>query len=217
MTQASSQSAESPKPGVEPASAKASPAAKRRVRNMLLEPAFQLKYTSMVIVVTLVVGSVLGFFVYRNSKAQTQQFAAAQLGNPEADLEAVQNIQQMAEEQDQKVLISVVTGVLALVIIVALTGVVITHRVVGPAYRIRMLMREVADGNWRPAGKLRKNDELQNLFAAFSDMLDTLRSEQAAEIEELESAIGVLSKSGVTETQLEALKKLQAKMSSKLT
>ena len=44
----------------------------RKLRNFLLEPKFQLKYTGMVVGVTLVVAAVLGFQAYEYSTGQTQ-------------------------------------------------------------------------------------------------------------------------------------------------
>ena len=43
----------------------------RKLRNYLLEPKFQLKYTGMVVGVTVLVAGVLGYQAYQYSKGQT--------------------------------------------------------------------------------------------------------------------------------------------------
>ena len=59
--------------GVEARSVAPLPGApKRKLRNYLLDRRFQLKYTSMVVAVTMVVASILGTLAYQESKGQTE-------------------------------------------------------------------------------------------------------------------------------------------------
>ncbi|HSA24802.1 MAG TPA: hypothetical protein P5076_25300, partial [Myxococcota bacterium] len=50
------------------------PKKKRRLRNLLLDKRFQLKYTAAVVVITSLLCIVLGFFLYR-SQQETSQVA----------------------------------------------------------------------------------------------------------------------------------------------
>jgi methyl-accepting chemotaxis protein len=46
-----------------------------------------------------------------------------------------------------------------------------THRIVGPVYRMRQIMRDVGDGNLSQFAQFRKDDELQELAAGFDEMV----------------------------------------------
>jgi methyl-accepting chemotaxis protein len=46
-----------------------------------------------------------------------------------------------------------------------------THRVVGPVYRLRQIMRDAGDGNLAQFAQFRKEDELQELAAGFDAMV----------------------------------------------
>ena len=162
---------------------------KRLLRNYLLDPRFQLKYTGMVVLVTMVVAMVLGYFAYDFSKGQTESMTLSIAMTPEINPEAADDLTAYAEQEDQKVLLGIIAGILILGLSLALTGIIVTHKVVGPAYKLRRLLNEVADGHLKLAGRLRKGDELQELFEAFANMVENLRETQAGEVAELEAAI----------------------------
>ena len=175
------------------------PQAKRRWRNYLLVPEFQLKYTAMVVGVTVIVASVLGVLAYRYSQGQTEMLTINKL---EAQGDAiteqfVKDMQAYSEDADRKVAAGIVAGVLLLAVALGLTGIIVTHRLVGPAYRLKMLLREVRDGHLRIQGRLRKGDELQDIFEAFQEMVLSLRAAQEKEIALLDAAIDRAREAGV--------------------
>jgi methyl-accepting chemotaxis protein len=49
-----------------------------------------------------------------------------------------------------------------------------THRVVGPVYRLRQIMRDAGGGNLSQFAQFRKDDELQELAAGFDEMIVSL-------------------------------------------
>ena len=162
---------------------------KRRLRNYLLDTRFQLKYTAMVVVVTVIVASVLGYIAYQYSKGQTESLTLTMATQPDLDPASMQEIEDFARAEDTKVLLSIIAGISILALVLAFTGIIVTHKVVGPAYKMKRLLRDVGDGHWRIQGKLRKGDELQDLFIAFEYMVNQLRATQANEIKELEAAL----------------------------
>jgi len=190
---------------------------KRRLRNYLLQPRFQLKYTAMVVGVTVVVAGVLGYFAYQYSRGQTQLFTinkiAAELEQGgEADQGFIESQTAYAREQDRQVLLGILGGILALALALALTGIVVTHKLVGPAYRLKRQLREVARGRLRVEGGLRKGDELQDLFESFRDMVESLRASQEKEIAELEGAIEQARIAGLPPDALASLLGLRDRM-----
>jgi hypothetical protein len=84
------------------------------------------------------------------------------------------------------VLLSV--GVFALAVL--LIGIIITHRIAGPVYRVRRLLSDLADGRREvPRHGLRDGDELRELFDAASSLVKTLRAEDEATLEAVTVAL----------------------------
>ncbi|HEY2732634.1 MAG TPA: hypothetical protein VGI70_01550 [Polyangiales bacterium] len=167
------------------------PQAKRRIRNYLLVPSFQLKYTAMVVGVTVIVATVLGIAAYSYSTGQTQLMTINKMEakGDAIDEQFMKDLQRYGEEADRKVALSIVAGVLLLALALGITGILVTHRLVGPTYRLKALLRDVRDGHLKVEGRLRKHDELQDLFEAFREMIFSLRAAQEKEIALLEAAI----------------------------
>jgi nitrogen fixation/metabolism regulation signal transduction histidine kinase len=92
-----------------------------------------------------------------------------------------------AFQKKMTVTLCVVLGLLVFGIFVA--GIVVTHKVAGPIYKMKRQLREVGDGHLRIPGKLRKGDELVHFFDTFERMVRSLRARQEAEIAMLDSAI----------------------------
>jgi len=203
--------------GVEARSVRpAAGAPKRQLRNYLLDKRFQLKYTGMVVGVTLVVASILGALAYRESKGQTEAMQVQLAMQPDLDPQAVASLEAFGKERDRQILVGIVGGIAALVIALALTGIVVTHKMVGPAYKIRLLLAKVAAGHLRVDGGLRKGDELQDVFAAFNEMVTTLRTRQASEIALLDDALVKAEKAGTPAEVLATFRQIRERMQAEL-
>lgn len=189
---------------------------KRRLRNYLLDPRFQLKYTGMVVLVTVAVASVLGWFAYDHSKGQTESMTLTIAMQPDLNPDAAADLEGWAQAEDKKVLMSIVLGILALAITLAFTGIMVTHKLVGPAYKMRLLLNQVSDGKLKLQGRLRKGDELQELFEAFANMVESLREAQAREVAELDAAIAHAKESGIDAGDLRAIQEVRDRMSAAL-
>src|SRR5690349_10792843 len=88
----------------------------RKWRNYLLEPRFQLKYTAMVVGVTVVVAAVLGYHAYQYSKGQTEMLTIKQVENEVGkggapDERFIQDLQTYAEKADADVLKAIIGGI----------------------------------------------------------------------------------------------------------
>lgn len=184
----------------------------RRFRNYLLDPAFQLKYTGYVVGVTLVVATVLAYVAYDQSRGQTEmmQLNLMESGATEAF------IQQAADDYDRNLLIGILGGIAALVISLGITGILITHKVVGPAYKLKRLFHDVAEGHLRVYGKLRKGDELWDVFVAFEKMIDKLRQNQRDEITQLQAVMARARAAGTSEPIVLELEALRLRMEAEL-
>lgn len=201
------------------------PQYKRSFKNYLIDSRFQLKYTSYILLVTVVLSGVLGGFLWRESQkvvAQSEKVTeesrkvsdmmkmqikndpiysadpelAKAIGGGAATTDAdVDKQRQNLVDQQQKMLIALVAGLGLFVVFIGLLGIFITHKVAGPIYKMKMLLRQVGGGKLNFQGRLRKGDELQDFFEAFAEMAEQLKSRQADEVKRLDDAI-VLAEQG---------------------
>lgn len=187
------------------------PNAKRKLRNYLLVPSFQLKYTAMVVGVTVIVAGVLGIQAYRYSTGQTQMMTINMMGasnkaTVDVDDRLIKDLERYSQEADRKVAVGIISGVLLLAIALGITGIIVTHRLVGPVFRLKGWVREVRDGRLRAdTGRLRKHDELQDLFESFHEMVVSLRAVREQDIASLDAAIGEARSAGVPEQTIASL------------
>jgi hypothetical protein len=195
------------------------PQPKRRLRNYLLVPSFQLKYTAMVVGVTVIVASVLGLLAYDYSTGQTQMLTINKIEAKGSAIDEgfIRDLERYSEEADRKVAVRIVAGVILLAIALGFTGIMVTHRMVGPVYRLKLCARLVRDGHYNLAvGGLRKGDELQDLFEAFREMVASLRTAQQRDISELENAIEKARAAGLPSDAISALLATRDRMRSAL-
>lgn len=103
------------------------------------------------------------------------------------------------------------TGV-ALVALLLVMGIVITHRIVGPVYRMRRLLRKVSTGRLVIDERLRKSDELGELFDTFLQMTYSLRALQSARLATLDATLARAEATGAAPEVLEGMRALRAQM-----
>ncbi len=180
----------------------------RKIRNYLLDRRFQLKYTGMVLFVTVTVASVLGYVAYRFSRGQTEALTAHIAAQSDLDEGTAGDLERFAEQEDRKVRNAIVFGVACLALALGVTGIVVTHRVVGPAYRMRRLFEHVGRGRFEVTTGIRKGDELQDLYRSFAEMVESLRGQRAEEIAQLEEALRSMEAGGVDSDYLRELRAL---------
>jgi nitrogen fixation/metabolism regulation signal transduction histidine kinase len=122
--------------------------------------------------------------------------------------------------QQNALLIGLIAGLGLLVICVGLAGIVFTHKVAGPIFKMKRLLRQVGEGKLVVREKLRKGDELQHFFEAFENMVNDLRGRQMAEISKVDKILDRLvaapmSQKGMREVDedgVELLKQLRREM-----
>ena len=123
----------------------------------------------------------------------------------EAERAAAQEQSIEVQRQQQWTLYALLGVLVAFIALIALTAIVITHRIVGPLFRIKRMAREVAGGMVRPPTYgLRPSDELHDVFEVFADMVTQLRSRTEADL------------AAVKAGDPEALKKLQTTLEERL-
>ena len=224
------------------ASSTAPPKFKRSIRNYLLDSRFQLKYTAWMLFGTIVISAILGTFLLQTSRdvvAQSQKVAeeskkvsdmmktqikddpiyasdpllAKAVGGAAAGSDNEVQNQQRALEAKQKGMLNTVIGALvALVFLIGILGIYTTHKIVGPIYMMKALLKQVGDGKLNFNRKPRKGDELQDFFEAFSRMVEKLKKRQRIEVERLEAAIDDAKAKGLSAEAAEQLETIKNDM-----
>jgi nitrogen fixation/metabolism regulation signal transduction histidine kinase len=126
--------------------------------------------------------------------------------------------------QQKQLLGGLIASLVVLVVAVGLVGIVFTHKVAGPVFKMKRLLREVGEGKLVVRERLRKGDELQHFFDAFEAMVAALRQRQEAEIARVDGILEKLSEAPVStrglkefdEDGIEMLRQLRREMQDQL-
>ncbi|MBX3233896.1 MAG: HAMP domain-containing protein [Labilithrix sp.] len=100
----------------------------------------------------------------------------------------------------------------ALVALLLLMGIVITHRIVGPVHKMKRLLRRVSTGRLVIEDRLRRGDELEDLFDTFLQMTYSLRAQQLARIKTLDGTLRRAEASGAPEEVVDGMRALRAQL-----
>lgn len=134
-----------------------------RRRRYIIKPAFQLRYTGIILLTVFAVAAICVLTTYHSSVS----LLGRKLANvyPQGRLIATL----------REVNLIMVYRVLFLTPFIALMGILLSHRIAGPAYRIERTLKEIGRGNFDIHIKLRKHDELVGIADAINDMAADLR------------------------------------------
>jgi nitrogen fixation/metabolism regulation signal transduction histidine kinase len=198
------------------------PRYKRSVRNYLLDSRFQLKYAGFLVFVALVISGVMGGVLFATTRSVVTESAALvdesrkvsevsrmnvrDLASDSPELitefnrEADAHDRSLAEQQaalirQQRYMIEWLVGGLALMVtLIGLLGIYFTHKVAGPVYKMKRLLKQVGTGDLHVDARLRKGDELQDFFDAFTDMVASLRAFEAGQLDQIESGLAAMDR-----------------------
>lgn len=193
----------------------------RSAKNYIIDKRFQLKYTGFIVGMALAISIILGAFLVNTSSnvveesKKVSQVATKNITDDPAyadNPELLKSFKDAADEQDRmmvtrqrNMLASILGGLTLLVLFIGVLGIYFTHKVAGPIYKMKLLLRQVGAGKLNFRGGLRKGDELQDFFEAFAEMTSSLKERQAKEIELLEAGIASAKAAGATEESLEKI------------
>lgn len=133
---------------------------------------------------------------------------AEELKRRSADIDRKHEAERQAIEAQRAELVSrmqrtwtvLIAALAAFIVFIALSGIYATHRIAGPIFRLKRLANEVAEGRLRPMdGALRPSDELRDLYAAFSAMVEKLRANQETDLTAVERALQEAERAGQAE------------------
>ncbi len=150
-------------------------------RNFLVDRAFQLKYTAIMVVVGAAITVLFGAMMYQAHVDATQM-----MGLPDKFQQVV------ISRYDNRLLYIVAAIAVVMSCALAVFGVLVTHRVAGPVYIIGRYLQTLGDGQFPAMRPLRQGDELKDFFRLFQETVDQIRSRESSDVATLDSALAQL-------------------------
>jgi len=195
---------------------------RRRFRNYLLDSRFQLKYAGFLVVVAIAISGVMGAVLYETTKSVVSESTALLEESKKVSEVSRMNVRDLASDSSELVtefnreadahdrlladqqaslirrqrwmLTSLVGGLALMVLLIGLLGIYFTHKVAGPIFKMKKLLKRVGEGNLRVETRLRKGDELQDFFDAFAQMVASLREIETRQLRDLDAALGAVTR-----------------------
>lgn len=152
------------------------PKHKRKLSNFLIDKKLQLRYVIVVVVISALIASVLGYLIY-----QQEHKASASLDAGLAALGLGEVAQDLAAKDSALIykMIGVGTG---LATILAMFLLIMTHKVAGPLFKVSMYFDRMAVGRLSVVTPLRQGDMLRDFFDTFEHMHQAVRERQIADV-----------------------------------
>jgi nitrogen fixation/metabolism regulation signal transduction histidine kinase len=130
----------------------------------------------------------------------------------ETNLKAVQDRRVEIESQRKMVLGALVLAGVSLTLVLLMMGIFITRRVVGPVHKMKRLLRRVGTGRLVVTERLRRGDELEDLFDTFMQMTWSLKALQTGRLATLDATMAKAEQGGASPEVLDGLRVLRAQM-----
>lgn len=138
----------------------------RSMKNILLRPEFQLKYSFYFVGMTLVMmGSVFLLFLL-SLEDMISTLAVVYRIEPDV-IGAIQ--QSLKTATFTTITVAVLFGIISVSL-----GIILTHRLVGPMVPIRRLIRQLNSGEYGVQGRLRTKDDYQEVMNELNQLSKTL-------------------------------------------
>lgn len=173
---------------------------KRKMKNLLLNRRFQLKYTAMVVGVASLVSVVLGMFLVSTVRENSRML--------QLDAEFDAALQSQLGESDARMILVLVLAFVIFNLVLAIGAVLITHRMVGPVFVVRRYVQEIGEGRLPRLRKLRPGDEFVDLVDSVAQAIRALEARTRSEVQVYERVLSALPEggtSGPARAELEAI------------
>ncbi len=162
----------------------------RKMKNYLLDLRYQLKFTLTMVGLAAALTSALGYVILSKAHEASRVVQVRAL-DPTDEL-AQQLVQQF--EHNDRLLVWLLVGFGALMsIVLTIYGIVLTHKVAGPLFKVTLYLDKIRDGKLGQVYNLRKGDELVEFFEHFKAAHDALRRQEEGDIELLQRCADKLS------------------------
>ena len=167
---------------------------RRQIRNYLLDRKFQLSFTLIIVFTSGLLTAGLGYFWYSEMRETSESARIRALTVMGED--GVKEIETQLASQDRRRLMVLAGFGILLALVLAVYGIIVTHRVAGPLYKIGRHMEDLKQGKLHTLWDLRKGDQLREFWQHFKEMHDAIRERAEYDVEVLNNAIAALEEAG---------------------
>jgi hypothetical protein len=188
----------------------AAPQAKRRIRNFLIDRRFQLGWVARVAVVTALILGAMGYFLFGTLSESVDMMVTQSLAIEGLAPSAQQEFIVRGDHDKWSAIGVLASGLLGILVLLSLMTIVATHKIAGPAYKMKKLLAEIDGDHLQLWAKLRKGDELHDMFEQLEAMLRRLREARHQEVAELEAAAAALRSAGAPDA-IASLERISAR------
>lgn len=180
---------------------------RRKMRNYLLDVGLQVRYTMTIVIVAVFLTAGLGYKMYQATRDISKVIELSGMADPTVAGE----LQGQFAASDKWVLWGIIGFGIVLVISISAVGILITHKVAGPLFKIAAFFGRVRENRLGAIPtSLRKGDELQEFYGSFRDMHQALRANVEEEVRVLGDAVAALEAGGTGgQKALEDLRQLR--------
>lgn len=130
--------------------------------------------------------------IFKENNAEQEKHLNAEQQRLEQAAASLSRHAELLAQQQRSMLYVLFGGLSIFVVAIGLAGIVFTHKVAGPIFKMKGLLRRVGEGKYAIHSGLRKGDELQHFFDSFVRMVEALRTRQETTIKQLDLAISQL-------------------------
>lgn len=168
----------------------------RKLRNLLLDWRYQLRYTATMVTISLGLTGLLGYFVMSKAR-EASRVVEVRAMDPTDDM-AQELVKQFARNDALMIWSLIGFGVL-LAAVLSIYGIVMTHKVAGPLFKVSMYLDRIRDGKLGTIYNLRKGDELVEFFEHFKAAHEALRKQAEEDVRLLDETMSVVADEKVKE------------------
>lgn len=150
---------------------------RRKFRNYWLNAEFQGRYITALLASSLVAMLLYGFVFYSHVKENYDTLVKI---SPMTDDTKVQLYAEL-----NRIIVYLSLSSIVFFALVAVIGLIYSHRVAGPLFKIKNVCKDVCDGNFSARIALRPNDEFRDVAEQLNKMIDVLQSKNAEQLTQL--------------------------------
>jgi hypothetical protein len=163
------------------------------MRNYLLDVGLQIRYTMTIVIIAVLLTGGLGYKMYQATRDTSRVIELSGMADPSIAGE----LQGQFASSDRWVLWGILGFGVVLVISVSAVGILITHKVAGPLFKVAGFFSRVRENRLGAIPPpLRKGDELQEFYGSFRELHQALRERTEEDIQIIGAALAAFEQGG---------------------
>lgn len=177
---------------------------KRKLRNFLIDSKMQLRFLAVMVLLSIGLTAGLGYFWYAEMRKASEVITVNMISA--LGVQAANHLGAELAAQDNQRLLLLAGFALVFAMLVAASGIVMSHKLAGPLFKISRHMKDIAGNRLYELWGLRKGDQLQEFFDDFKTMHDALRERVQEDMRLVSALIAAIERGDDLTEQLPALR-----------